>query len=145
MKDFFSKIDAQIVKQQKIKSEVGMTKEQNEVFFSNVVQRLTPVLEEYVQQLTERKIKVTHLSKPTYMSIELKYRDGGHYCLSLGTNITTGRIEFTKFFTSDDGKNYTSTDGISYTGTTWDDSIFTKQIENLIQDFVYYADRHQGF
>ena len=145
MADFFSTIDDQIDKQKEDKNSNEEKKKNNEEFATQTINRLLPILDEYVEQLKQRNINVSPFSNVRSISLKLLYRDSGHHSLVMSTNLDTGRIEFRNYFTSDDGKNYESTDGSSYDENTWKDDIFKNQLEKLITDFIFYAPRHGGF
>lgn len=144
MNDFFTNIDNHINEQKKAKDAYQATKEKNEEFFELISLRLMHILEQYVQEIKKREIEVKSSTNTRHISIELKYKDGGHRSLVLNTNLNSGRIEFNQYYTNDDGKNYQSTDGGSYDESTWKDDIFKGKVEKLIQDFIFYAPRHGG-
>ena len=117
----------------------------NEEFFEHTSLRLIPILEQYVEEIKKRNIQVKSTSNKRYISVELKYKNGGYSCLLLSTNLESGRIEFQKNYTGDNGERFVSVDGSSYDERTWKDDIFKTKIEKLIEDFVFYAPRYGGF
>lgn len=145
MSDFFSKIDNQINQQKDTKNSHELKKKNNEEFALQVITRLLPILEEYIEKLKQRNINVKSSSNSRSISLKLSYRNGGYNSLVMNSSFDTGRIEFRNFFTNDDGKNYESTDGSSYDENTWKDDIFKNEIEKLIEDFITYSPRHGGF
>jgi len=145
MSDFFSKIDNQIKQQKDAKNSHELQKKNNEEFASQVITRLLPILEEYIEKLKQRNINVNFSSNSRSISLKLSYRNGGYNSLVMNSSFDTGRIEFRNYFTNDDGKNYESTDGSSYDENTWKDEIFKNKIEKLIEDFITYSPRHGGF
>lgn len=145
MSDFFSKIDNQIKQQINAKSSNELKMEKNEKFSFETINRLLPTLEEYVEKLKERNIKVSCSCNERAISIQLVYRNSGYNSFVLVTNRETGRLEFRNFFTGDDNQKHESTDGSSYDENTWKDDIFKEHLEKLIQEFVTYAPRYGGF
>lgn len=145
MNDFFKNIDKNIEEQKKSKSDYSEMKEKNEDFFELVSLRVMPILEQYVEEMKKRNIKFKYSNNKRHISIELKYKNGGHNSLIFNPNLDSGRIEFNRYFTSDDGKNYHSTDGSSYDESTWSDEFFKTRLEKLIEDFIFYAPRYGGF
>ncbi|HHO3516519.1 TPA: hypothetical protein ACRRF8_003824, partial [Acinetobacter baumannii] len=120
-------------------------KKNNEEFFEHTSLRLIPILEQYVEEIKKRNIQVKSTSNKRYISVELKYKNGGYSSLLLSTNLESGRIEFQKNYTGDNGERFVSVDGSSYDERTWKDDIFKTKIEKLIEDFVFYAPRYGGF
>ncbi|WP_109858689.1 hypothetical protein [Acinetobacter baumannii] len=145
MDEFFKKIDNSIGAQKKSKSDFNEMKKNNEEFFEHTSLRLIPILEQYVEEIKKRNIQVKSTSNKRYISVELKYKNGGYSSLLLSTNLESGRIEFQKNYTGDNGERFVSVDGSSYDERTWKDDIFKTKIEKLIEDFVFYAPRYGGF
>lgn len=139
--EFFSSIDAKISR-----ANIGAVDipAENQAFLETVVARLQPVVASYQARLAERQICAEVMTSPASLSFTLRYRDGGHYGLTLDGHLDDKRIEITAHYTNDNGRNYVSTGGVTYGRDNWQDSIFEDALQKCIDDFLFYAGRHGG-
>jgi hypothetical protein len=142
--DFFSTIDSTLDKAAELDQRAGEMAAQNGLFLRELVPRLLPLFTTYRDKLRLRGVYAKLESYPTAVSLEMRYRDGGHYILHIGGELSTNRIVVREFFTSDDGKDHRSSDGNGYDRSTWNDSIAETALQKCIRDFLFYANRHGG-
>lgn len=146
MKDFFADIDKTITvkRAQEDDSKAHLSKEYDG--FTEIAERLGVVVNEYATELRKRNVKAVPSVGHAAVSLELKYRSGDSTTLMLVINPQTGRFSFETHYPSEGrGARYKSLDGSSFDTSTWEDAEFIKRLEAFIQNFFFYADRHQGF
>ncbi|AZE30319.1 hypothetical protein C4K05_3613 [Pseudomonas chlororaphis subsp. aureofaciens] len=142
--DFFKKPDQQIESARDNKIAAEHISKTNLDYLAEIILRIKPVAEGYASELKQREIMVDLKSSKHSITFSMKYKDGGHHSLTLGSSHSDNRIEITGNYTNDDGRPYSSTDGKSYDQTNWSDDIYKEKLEKCIEDFIFYASRHGG-
>jgi len=142
--NFFKKIDQQIESIRDGKKAAEQNSKTNLDYVAEIILRAKPVAEVYASELKQREISIDLKSSKHSITFSMKYKDGGHHSLTLGSSLGDNRLEITGNYTNDDGRNYSSTDGKSYDQSNWSDDIYKEKLEKCIEDFIFYAPRHGG-
>lgn len=143
IKNFFSKVDEGIRKNVEKKASSDASRTENSEFFKRVLTEFKPMFNEYLNELKKRNISVVGKIDEDYLSLKLNYKDGGHNSVLFKQN-SYGNYEFISFFTNDDGQEIRCESGKTYSKTNWNNSELKENIEECIQNFLYYSDRHEG-
>lgn len=115
-------------------------------FFRNVINELTPLVNEYKSKLAEKGIKVSVNIKPHMISFELTFKDNRYWNLLLSPDMDSDKyFRIMKCFSNDDGKDCTSTNGSKYGKHNWKNEIYIEVLNKHIEEFIFYSDRHGGF
>lgn len=142
--DFFKKLDQQIESIRNNKATTENISKSNLDHLAETVMRIKPIAEGYVSELKNRQVTADLKTSQYSITFSMKFKDGGHHSLTLGSSHNDNRIEITGHYTNDDGRPYSSTDGKSYDQTNWSDEIYKAKLEKCIEDFIFYAPRHGG-
>jgi hypothetical protein len=143
IKSFFSKVDEEIRKDVEKKASDDASRAENAEFFKKVLTEFKPMFNEYLAELKKRNISIVSTIDEAYLSLRLNYKDGGHHSIIFKQG-SYGHYEFVSFFTNDDGQEIRSESGKTYSKKNWNNSELKENIEECIQNFLYYSDRHAG-
>lgn len=137
--DFFAKVDAKLRKETDAASLKTASKDRE--FLEQIIARLMPLVASYEAKLKERDIDTEVDSRPASISITLRYKDGNHDDLSIGSVPKSSLIEL-KTTLIEKGQWFTSSKTYNY--SKWQDSFFEARLQRLIENFLLYADKHGG-
>lgn len=138
--EFFTKVDAKLHKKTGANTSIE-TESQNRELVKQVISRLMPVVVSYRSKLQERGINADVDSSPAGISITLRYKDGDHNELQIGSISKSSILEL-KTSLVESGQAYVTTKTYDY--DKWNDSIFETKLQKLIDNFLLYADKHGG-
>lgn len=142
--DFFDKLDKKISEQESADRVARNQTMVNREFSHEAIRKMLEIATSYKGKLRERDIHAEISGNQRGFSFKMIWADGGHRALEVYPDLHSGRIQFHTAFTNDDGRNLRSTDGASYDAGNWKDEDFEPKLKKLIDDFVFYADRHGG-
>jgi hypothetical protein len=139
--DFFAKVDTKLRKETATDAASLETASKNREFVKQVIDRLTPVAASYETKLKERGINTKVDSSATGITVTLRYQDGCRNELYVGGLPKSQLIELNTSFI-EDNQTYAATK--SYDHSKWQDGFFEAKLQRLIDDFLFYADKHGG-
>jgi hypothetical protein len=145
--DFFKKVDKKIDSIDEAEAAEKKAAAELQVFMKKAIEDFSPTLQYYVDQIKGRGIRCESNSNGHSFSITLYFKDGGKHGLTFSQEYRSriGTYSFNVYFTNDDGKNHTSTDGSQITQSNWSAEDAESRIQKVIEDFLFYADRHDGY
>lgn len=143
--DFFEELDKKIGAHNAKEQARVDRKEADTAFSIQAIAEMHPVAQRYVEKLRERGINAKVGGGERGITFEMKWADHGEHGLSVFPAIETGRLEIVRNSTDHtDGKRFRSTDGSTYGESNWDVSKFESALRSVINDYVFYADKHKG-
>jgi hypothetical protein len=144
--EFFKKLDKDIEKHDEKKKEEIQESQEEDKKIQIFIEKVIPKLEEYKNQLIQRGVKVTLEHTTHSFTFMMYYSDGGHHGLRLQRKWNRKFYMFESMFT-DEGKNYLSEGGAlaSQVEKSWSWEDLKNLLQEEINNFFFYADRHGGF
>jgi hypothetical protein len=141
--EFFSDLDKKL-KNQANKNEMGKSQDERLLQkVKNITETVTPLLNDYKAKLSKRGITAKLSVYSTGFEFKMFYKDGGEHGFKLTRSVHSKKYQFIGIFTNDDGKNFTS-EGGGPDITKFSIDVFEKYLQNEINDYLYYAERHRG-
>jgi hypothetical protein len=145
--DFFKKVDTKMGSIGEAEAAEKKAAAELQSFMKKAIEDFAPTLQSYADKIKERGIRCESNSNGHGFSITLYFKDGGKHGLTFSQEYRSriGAYSFNGHFTNDDGKNYTSTDGAQITQSNWSVEDTERRVQKVIEDFLFYADRHGGY
>lgn len=145
--DFFTKVDKKMDSIDEAEAAEKTAAAELQAFMKRAIEDFSPTLQSYVDQIKKRGIRCESNCNGHSFSITLYFKDGGKHGLTFSQEYRSslGAYSFNGHFTNDDGKDYTSTDGSQITQSNWSADDAERRIQKVIEDFLFYADRHGGY
>lgn len=145
--DFFKKVDKKIESIDEAEAAEKTAAKELQAFMKKAIDEFSPTLQSYADRIKARGIRCESNCNGHSFSIILYYKNGGKHGLTFSQEYRSriGAYSFNGHFTNDNGKNYTSTDGSQITQSNWSTEDAERRVQKLIEDFLFYADRHGGY
>jgi hypothetical protein len=143
--EFFGKLDAKLNVETKKATENRSRELEIREIAKRIVRETTPVLEKYKGMLEERGIRVELQTFPDLITFKLFYARGGHRGFQFREDMKYKRYEFVSQFTNDDGRDMEGFGGGPRTDESFSIEAFENYVQQLIEDFVSWSDRHGGY
>ncbi|MCT0207732.1 hypothetical protein [Synechococcus sp. CS-1332] len=134
--DFFRGVDLKLSSIATASELAIKEKAENLDFLKEVLSRLAPMANSYKEKLRVRDVHAEVNSDPSGITFTLRRKDGARRQLQLIGRREDCRIEITKSFTGDDGKDFQTTDGKTYDKSTWKDWMFEDKLQEVVNDFL---------
>lgn len=143
--DFFGGLDKKISDLDAKQQARAEQKAADTAFSERAIAEMHPVARDYVEKLRERGITARVSGNERGLTFEMRWADNADHGLSVYPDLETGRLKIIRNSTDHtDDKRFRSTDGRLYGEADWKPSMFESALKSVINDYMFYADKHGG-
>lgn len=143
--EFFKDLGKKIAEKADENSARQETANKNRDFIIKFISEAEPLLNSYKQNLAEKGIRVKVVTGVEFLHFSMLYNDNGHRGIEIRPSHSSfGSYELVTIFTNDDGRDMEAGSGMVVLSQLTLESL-ENRIQHEIKEFIYYADRHDGF
>lgn len=143
--DFFNALDKKIGDLNAKQQASAAQKDADSAFSEEAILEMHTVARDYVAKLKDRGITARVSGNERGIRFEMRWADNADHGLAVYPDIDTGRLKIIKNSTDhSDDRRFQSTDGRLYGRADWDSSKFESALQSVINDYLFYADKHGG-
>lgn len=143
--DFFGELDKKLGDLDSKQQARSDQKDADTAFSEREIASMHPVAREYADKLGERGITARVSGSERGLTFEMRWADNADHGLSVYPDLETGRLKIIRNSTDHtDHKRFRSSDGRTYGEADWKPSMFESALKSVINDYLFYADKHGG-
>lgn len=142
---FFEKITQQVDDIDTAKSGMREAVKTHSGFVTEMVQRITPLLETYRQALENRGILATLKASLRSFKFMMYYNNGNHSGFGIEQDSRSGSFQLVSYFSGPDGMDMKGISKDVISRSIWSDDDFETFMQGCISDFLARAMQHGGY